>query len=90
MLVLCEDEADVRMRCIGWLPACSRHTGWIITCEKARIPFANLVAGLATPTQGAVTLVQILKRIATAKGGERAKELNLEGVSVLVAMTQSQ
>ena len=52
--------------------------------KKARIPFANLVAGLATPTQGALTLVQRIKLIATAKGGERAKELNLEGVSVLV------
>jgi hypothetical protein len=56
--------------------------------KKARIPCAILVAGLAT--QGALPLVQILKRIATAKGGERAQELNLEGVSVLVAMTQSQ
>jgi len=41
MLVLREDEADVRMRCIGWLPACSRHTGWIITCEKGADPICQ-------------------------------------------------
>ena len=57
--------------------------------KKARIPFANLVAGLATPDQRALALVQIIKPIATAKGGERAKELNLGGLA-LVAMTQSQ
>ena len=47
--------------------------------KKARIPFANLVAGLATPAQGALALIQIIKPIATAKGGERAKESNLGG-----------
>jgi len=90
MLVLREDEADV------FCDASAGSQRALVTLDgsslvkKAQIPFANLVAGLATPTQGALTLVQILKLIATAKGGERAKELNLEGVSVLVAMTQSQ
>jgi len=73
MLVLCEDEADVSCDAsAGSQRALATRDGSSLV-KKARIPFANLVAGLATPTQGALTLVQIIKRIATAKGEERAK-----------------
>jgi hypothetical protein len=81
MLVLREDEADASCDASAGSQRALVTLDGSSLAKKARIPFANLVAGLATPTQGALPLVQIIKLIATAKGGKRAKELNLEGLA---------